>query len=146
MMKLAEMPLTPNGKIDRSALPAPDGERPDLEAAYAAPETEAEKIIAGIWQEVLGVDKVGVNDNFFDLGGHSLQMIQAHAKVREAFDRDVSMVEMFQYPTARLIARYLTQDRDDEPSFQASHDRAETRLASVKRQGESRRRRRAALK
>jgi acyl carrier protein len=140
------MPLTPNGKIDRKALPAPDTDRPDLEAAYAAPETEAERIIAGIWQEVLGLDSVGVNDNFFDLGGHSLQMIQAHAKVREVFNRDISMLEMFQYPTIKLVARFLSRDLDEGPSFQASQERAETRIESAKRQGASRRKHRAALK
>jgi amino acid adenylation domain-containing protein len=146
IVKLREMPLTPNGKIDRRALPAPDSDRPDLEAAYAAPETEAERIIAEIWQEVLGLDSVGVNDNFFDLGGHSLQMIQAHAKVREVFNRDVSMLEMFQYPTIKLVARYLSRNLDEGPSFRESQDRAETRIESAKRQGESRRKHRAALK
>ncbi|MDL2082004.1 amino acid adenylation domain-containing protein [Streptomyces sp. GXMU-J15] len=71
-MILSELPLTPNGKVDRRALPAPDGDRPDLAASYVAPRDAVEATIAGIWAQVLGVDRVGVHDNFFDLGGHSL--------------------------------------------------------------------------
>ncbi|WP_326680818.1 non-ribosomal peptide synthetase/type I polyketide synthase [Streptomyces sp. NBC_01237] len=71
-MVLSELPLTPNGKVDRRALPAPDADRPELAAAYVAPRDETEAAIAGIWAQVLGVDRVGVHDNFFDLGGHSL--------------------------------------------------------------------------
>jgi amino acid adenylation domain-containing protein len=140
---MKELPLTPNGKVDRMALPEPEARRPELEASYVAPETEAERAIAAVWQEVLGLPNVGLNDNFFDLGGHSLQMIQVHAKLREVFGREISMVEMFQYPTISEAARYLSAGSGDgEPSFQESHDRAEFRLASRNRQASARRRHR----
>ena len=75
-MFLDALPLTPNGKIDRKALPAPDQSSPELGASYVAPRTAEEELIAEIWAEVLKVDKVGIHDNFFDLGGHSLKATQ----------------------------------------------------------------------
>ncbi|NUR63052.1 MAG: amino acid adenylation domain-containing protein, partial [Catenulispora sp.] len=71
-VELPELPLTPNGKVDRKALPTPDGVRPELADVFAAPSTPTEELLAGIWAEVLGLDRVGVTDDFFDLGGHSL--------------------------------------------------------------------------
>ncbi|MGH9848856.1 MAG: non-ribosomal peptide synthetase, partial [Blastocatellia bacterium] len=79
---LDAMPLTPNGKVDRRALPDADNVRIESEAPYAAPTTEVERAIAAVWQEALRVEKVGLNDNFFDIGGHSLLMIQIHGKLR----------------------------------------------------------------
>src|SRR5207253_3491888 len=69
---LDHLPLTPNGKVDRGALPAPDQSRPELTESFVAPRTADEKLIAGIWGEVLKLKQVGIYDNFFDLGGHSL--------------------------------------------------------------------------
>src|SRR6185312_1956470 len=71
-MKLDTLPLTLNGKVDRRALPAPDSQRPDLSSTYVAPRSAIEREIAAVWQEVLGLESVGVADKFFDLGGHSL--------------------------------------------------------------------------
>ena len=80
---LDTLPLTPNGKVDRRALPAPDRTRPDLEEAFVAPRTPMESLVAEVWQEALGVDQVGVYDNFFDLGGHSLLAMQVIAKLEK---------------------------------------------------------------
>src|SRR4029453_84148 len=71
-VNLKEIPVTPGGKIDRNALPEPDNRRPDLKGPYVLPSTEIEKRLSRIWSEVLSLDRVGVQDNFFDLGGHSL--------------------------------------------------------------------------
>ncbi|HEY0605416.1 MAG TPA: amino acid adenylation domain-containing protein, partial [Herpetosiphonaceae bacterium] len=116
---LDELPFTPNGKIDYRALPQPDGARPNLAAAYVAPRTELEQTIAGIWQELLDVDQVGLHDNFFDLGGHSLLVIQLHGKLNEhlgataaMLDR-VSMVDLFKYPTISALSEYLSQSETD---------------------------------
>src|SRR5262249_18397775 len=89
-------PLTPNGKVDRKALPAPEqgGER-----AYTAPVTESERLVAGIWSEVLGVEKIGVDDNFFDLGGHSLLVVRVHARLEKQVSNPPTLVDLFQYPT-----------------------------------------------
>ncbi len=130
---LDKLPLTPNGKVDRGALPAPDGIRPELSEAYVAPRTEVEQTIAAIWQELLGIDKVGSHDNFFDLGGHSLLMVQANSELRIAFERDISTIDMFKYPTVNSLAEYLTKDQDDPGSLQQSKTRAETRREFMKR-------------
>jgi len=75
--------LTPNGKVDRRALPAPDLERSRLETKFVAPRTPVEKVLAKIWSEVLGLVCVGVHDNFFDLGGHSRVATRVVARVRQ---------------------------------------------------------------
>ncbi len=107
---LETIPLTPNGKIDRQALPNPGTSRPTSAQRYIAPETEIEQSIAIIWQEVLGLDKVGRHDNFFDLGGHSLRMVQVHSKLKSHFDQDLPMVKLFEYPTIAAMAQFFGQD------------------------------------
>jgi amino acid adenylation domain-containing protein len=102
---LDELPLTPNGKVDRRALPAPDQARPDVEAAYVAPRTPAEEVIAGIWSQVLGVERVGVYDNFFELGGHSLLATQVISRVRGAFQVEAPLRSLFEGPTVAELAQ-----------------------------------------
>jgi amino acid adenylation domain-containing protein len=122
---LERLPLTANGKIDRHALPAPQNIRPDLETGYTAPATEIERIIAGIWQEALQVEEVGIHDNFFDLGGHSLLMMQVRNRVQAAVARDLSVVDLFKYPTIRSLAEYLGQQGEAESSLPQHQDRLE---------------------
>jgi hypothetical protein len=107
---LAAFPRTPNGKIDRRALPVPERWHPQPEAVYVAPRTAAQRTIATIWQEVLQVEQVGIHDNFFDLGGHSLLMAKVWSKLRPMFQQELSMVDMFQYPTIHALATYLSQE------------------------------------
>jgi amino acid adenylation domain-containing protein len=126
-VRLDDLPLTRHGKVDRKALPAPENERPELRAAYVAPRTRIEGIIAAIWQEALRVEKVGVDDNFFDLGGHSLSMVQVHSKLREAFNKEISLIEMFRNPTVGSLAKYFTDEGSQQPSLQKAHDRAQKR-------------------
>jgi acyl carrier protein len=106
------MPLTANGKVDRRALPVPEGVRPELTARYVAPRCETERTIAAIWKQVLQVEKVGMNDSFFDLGGHSLLMVQVHGKLQEVFKKDLSVMELFQYPTVSSLAEFLIRGKD----------------------------------
>jgi len=73
---LEALPLTPNGKINRKALPAPEQARPELEREYVAPRTPVEELLAGIWQQVLGIERIGIHDNFFELGGDSILSLQ----------------------------------------------------------------------
>jgi hypothetical protein len=96
---LDRLPVTPNGKLDRKALPAPEEGRTDLQAAYQPPRTPTEEVLAGIWGEVLGVQRVGVQDNFFELGGHSLLATRLISRVRRAFDLDLSLRVFFEAPT-----------------------------------------------
>jgi amino acid adenylation domain-containing protein len=105
---LARLPLTPSGKVDRRALPAPDAARPDLAAAFVPPRTAAEGVVAGIWRDVLGLERVGVDDSFFDLGGHSLLLVRVHERLRRAFPgREVSIAELFRRPTVADLAAHL---------------------------------------
>ena len=107
---LAEFPLTPNNKVDRASLPAPNQVRPELSVAYALPQTDIQKSIAVIWQEILQVEKVGINDNFFDLGGHSLLIMRLHSQIKQKFACDLPLVEMFKYPTISSLADYLSSE------------------------------------
>ncbi len=133
-MMLERLPLTPSGKVDRRALPVPDQKRPELAQVYIAPRSELERAIVKVWQEVLGVEKVGVHDNFFDLGGHSLLMVQVHLKLREVDDRMVTMLELFQYPTIDSLATYLKRSQGGPSSLLKVHERAASQKAAIKRQ------------
>ena len=104
IVSLSVWPLTPNGKIDRNALPDADqSERVE----YVAPTTETEQTLAAIWSEVLGVDKIGVHDSFFDLGGHSLLAARAVSKFRQAFEIDIQLRSLFELHTIAEIAQYV---------------------------------------
>ncbi|MFN8178108.1 MAG: non-ribosomal peptide synthase/polyketide synthase [bacterium] len=108
---LETLPVTANGKLDRRRLPAPTvrGER------YEAPRGEIEEAIASIWAELLGTERVGAHDNFFDLGGHSLLLVRVHARLREALHADLSVVELFRYPTVASLAARLAMPRTQAP-------------------------------
>lgn len=99
-----------------------------------APQTELELSIATVWQEVLHLKQVGLDDNFFDLGGHSLRMAQTHSKLREVLNTDVSMVDLFKYPTVSSLAKYLSQEPSQESSLQSSRDRAKKQKEAMNRQ------------
>jgi amino acid adenylation domain-containing protein len=104
---LAALPLNRNGKVDRKALPAPDAGRLRLDNAYAPPRTPDEKTLVAIWQDVLGHERIGVDDNFFELGGSSLLLVEIEARLREAFHREIPIVEMFRHPTIRSLAEAM---------------------------------------
>lgn len=114
---LDRLPLTPNGKLDRAALPAPDAARPVLEPSFVAPRTPLEQTLAGIWQEVLGLDGVGINDNFFELGGHSLLVIQIVSRIADALHVELPLKDFFQLPTIAEQSVAVAQLRAtrDEP-------------------------------
>lgn len=105
---IERMPLSPAGKLDRHALPAPEDTRPELDQEFVAPRTPIEEAVAGIWCEVLGLDRVGVHDNFFDLGGHSLLAAQVIARIRESLQTEVALASVFSFPTIAALAERLT--------------------------------------
>ena len=107
---LESLPLTPSGKLDRRALPAPElGAY--VSRQYEAPQGEIEEAIAEIWQELLRVERVGRQDNFFELGGHSLHGIKMIAKVAERCMVRLSTVAVFQYPTVQQMAKVVESVR-----------------------------------
>ncbi|WRZ77126.1 amino acid adenylation domain-containing protein [Streptomyces sp. NBC_01237] len=138
---LDALPLAPNGKVNRRALPAPESDRPDLAAQYVAPRDEIEAAVAGIWAEVLGVDQVGVHDNFFDLGGHSLLLTQVRGHLATRLDVSIPIVALFQHTSVRALTRYLS-DRDTAPvdgtALARSRQSGRTRLSQRRRRSSSR--------
>jgi amino acid adenylation domain-containing protein len=121
---LEAMPLTPNGKIDRRALPAPDTSHRELEDKFVAPSTPTEEIVAAIWAEVLGLQQVGINDNFFDLGGHSLLATQIISRIREAFKIELPLRHLFEAPTIASLGHSIETAREAESQEQSSSSMA----------------------
>ena len=132
-LQLEEFPLTSSGKVDRRSLPAPGGKR-QTEKIYVAPQGKAEQIIAGIWRELLKIEQVGVRDNFFDLGGHSLLLVRMMNKLQESFNKELSVVDMFQRPTIKELAKFLTQEQRVGMSFDKIQDRAMRQKEILSRQ------------
>jgi len=119
---LDSFPLTPNRKVDRRALPAPENNI-NSSAAYVPPTTESEIRVAAIWEQLLKHPRVGVNDNFFDLGGHSLIVVQLQNLLRKQFCVEVSLVELFQRPTVAAIASLLDAENANKPSQEMASQR-----------------------
>jgi amino acid adenylation domain-containing protein len=116
---LDALPLTPNGKVDRRSLPAPDPTRPELGHPFVAPRSSIEEMVAGIWSLVLGLEQVGVHDNFFDLGGHSLLATQVISRVWELYRIEISLRNFFETPTvagtAEGIQKAKARDAESTP-------------------------------
>jgi hypothetical protein len=121
------LPLTQNGKVDRNALPDPNSLSSESDAGDAPPQSELEQMIAAVWKELLKLDRVGVQSNFFDLGGHSILLAQAHAKLGEIIQREIPMIAMFQFPTISSLAGYLSQEHAVSAVMEQSRDRANRR-------------------
>jgi len=119
---LDAFPLNPNDKIDRKALPAPQLGSGKKEGKQQLPRNEIEKIIAGIWQEVLNLSDVSTDENFFDLGGHSLLLAQVHSKFPQNLKAKISMVDLFKYTTIHALAHYLEVDEEEEDTFFLQQD------------------------
>ncbi|HLX06337.1 MAG TPA: amino acid adenylation domain-containing protein, partial [Thermoanaerobaculia bacterium] len=107
---LPALPLTANGKLDRRALPEPAAAGAGDEAGYVAPATAAELAVAEIWQDVLGVERVGVHDKFFHLGGHSLLLVRVQGRLAERFGKPLSILDLFKYPDVASLARFLAAE------------------------------------
>ncbi|MEV6868841.1 amino acid adenylation domain-containing protein, partial [Streptosporangium subroseum] len=108
-VELTALPLSPSGKIDRTGLPAPEGARPVLAGGYVAPRTPTEELLAGVWAEILGLERVGATDNFFELGGDSILSIQAVARVR-ARGLHVTPAQLFEHQTVAGLAAVATRE------------------------------------
>ncbi len=131
-VSLERMPMTPNGKIDRKALPAPEGSRVKGQGDFVAPAGNVEQQVAAIWKDILHVEKIGVDDNFFDFGGHSLQVVQVQNRLRETIGVDVPVLKLFQFPTIRALAKFI----DEQSTSNGTDDfRAKIEERNRRRQG-----------
>jgi amino acid adenylation domain-containing protein len=110
-VKLERLPLSPSGKVDRAALPRPDGSRSALEREYVAPRTETEWRLAALWVELLSVERVGIEDNFFELGGHSLLATQFVSRVRETMQIELPLRALFEAPNLAALAEHVEKMR-----------------------------------
>ena len=117
------LPLSPNGKLDRAALPAPQTPAAENSNAPISPQSEMELKIAEIWRRVLGLQQVSVKDNFFDVGGDSLQLLEAHAELQKVIDSDLTMTDLFEYTTISALAQHLT-GKGDTSRIREAQDRA----------------------
>jgi acyl carrier protein len=108
---LASLPLTPNGKVDRRALPLPERGRLELERGFVAPRSPIEEVLAGIWAQVLGIERVGIHDNFFELGGHSLLATKVMSRIRESFQVELPLRRLFEAPSVADLAQQIEAAR-----------------------------------
>jgi amino acid adenylation domain-containing protein len=106
---IADIPLTPNGKVDRRALPIPDQTRPQLAKNFVAPRNDREIQLAQIWSEILGVQSIGIQDNFFELGGNSLLAVRLFIQIKQKFDLKLPLATLFHAPTIEQLASILSQ-------------------------------------
>jgi amino acid adenylation domain-containing protein/FkbM family methyltransferase len=111
---LLELPVGPNGKIDRRALPEPARQRTRLKENYAPPRTQPEKLLAEIWEEILGIERVGIHDNFFALGGHSIRATQLIARLRRTFQIMLPVRSVFEAPTIAALAAVVLQAQEEQ--------------------------------
>lgn len=129
---LDALPLNPNGKIDRFALPAPDTTRPELEEVFVAPRTPTEQVLTEIFAQVLEVEQVGVHDNFFELGGHSLLATRLVAQLLKMFEVEVTVVDLFEAPTVAGLAERMektqTLDKLSRPPLEMVEEREEIEI------------------
>jgi len=133
-MFLDAWPTTTRGKIDRKALQAFARSMPDSFRERTLPRDERERSVAAIWEEVLGVREIGVHDNFFDLGGHSLLLPKVLTQLRALASRDLSMVDLFRYPTVHALAAAMGETFKDDGGQDAQTQRMkDTRNAGVRR-------------
>ena len=140
-VRLDAMPLTPHGKVDRAALAAPDRQRPEQSAEFAAPRNDLERALAEIHRDVLNLDRVGVLDNFFDLGGNSLLAVEAYRRMEGLASGKCQVLDLFKYPTIRSLAEFLghveesPQNGDDEIRRRVRQQKESWRKLANKRQG-----------
>ncbi len=129
LVVLSALPQTPNGKIDRKALPAPDSGTATTtnSQVFVEPEGGLEEAIAAIWRDVLKLPQVGTRDNFFDLGGHSILAVQAHRRLKQELQRELTITDIFRFPTIHSLCAYLNKGGEDDEAAQSGKARAQGR-------------------
>jgi phosphopantetheine binding protein len=133
---LPELPLNANGKVDRKKLPEPESRSSAGSGQHVAARTELEQTLAAAWQEVLGVERIGINDNFFEAGGSSLLVLKLRRGLERKLSRSIAVADLFQYPTIKYFAEYL--DKSDMPArFEEAEDRAKVRYKLARQRQQS---------
>jgi len=134
LVVLAAMPLTPNGKVNRLALPKPESGGLRTAKEFVEPQSEMEKTIAAAWRDVLHLEKVGVDDNFFDVGGHSLLLVRVHSRLRSEMSHPLTVTNLFRYPTIRALARFLSEGQAaEQKGLSAAQERAARQIEALQR-------------
>ena len=128
---LESLPLLPNGKLNRRALLESVNTAKDQERVFVAPTTPTEELLAEIWSEVLKTDRIGIHDNFFDLGGHSFLAIKAHSRLSKTLDREIPLLKLFEYPTLQTLASFLDQTEEKIVPVAQTEDWAEKRRQAM---------------
>jgi acyl carrier protein len=134
-VQLERIPLTPSGKIDRKKLPSPEVSIESGADRYVAPRDDREKVIVETWKQVLELEEIGVETNFFELGGNSIDVIKINARLKEIFSMDIPVVMMFRYPTVRSFAGYLNEQNTSQIVDRGEEKQeGKTRLAKMRQQ------------
>jgi acyl carrier protein len=110
------IPLTPNGKVDHKALPDPQNQETQNRHEYVAPRDETETILCKLWGEILKLDRLGIDDDFFAIGGHSLLAMQVIARMREALRMEIPLRNLFEAPTVRGLAQWIQKSKANPAS------------------------------
>jgi amino acid adenylation domain-containing protein len=133
-VQLAAVPLSPNGKVDRKALPAPV-----ISSSTATQtSTELERSISELWQRILRVERIGLDDNFFDLGGDSLLLVAVHSNLQKTLQTEIPVTDLFEFTTIRTLASHLGEKQSTRPSFSEAEHRAQKQREAFERQRELR--------
>ncbi|MCB1057091.1 MAG: FkbM family methyltransferase, partial [Acidobacteria bacterium] len=133
---LDELPRTPNGKIDRRALPSPRDAAAPRGQRYVAPQLDSERAMAKVWQEVLGAERIGLDENFFELGGTSLLLVQLRSRIQQQLGYEVALVDLFRYPTVGSLDRFLRERQgtaEGDKGFERVDDRMEKKRQALDR-------------
>ncbi|HZH15492.1 MAG TPA: non-ribosomal peptide synthetase, partial [Archangium sp.] len=129
---LPALPLTSSGKVDRKALPVPEGVRPDAGTPFVAPRSELEQQLTAMWSELLGIERIGIHDNFFELGGHSLLATQLVSRIRPTFEVELDLGRLFAQPTIAALALQIM----DAQASQVDDEELEQLMAALEADGE----------
>jgi hypothetical protein len=123
-MFLDQMPLSQNGKVDRKKLPPFETTPLRLSEIATTPRTEAQQTVAEIWKKVLGGNEIGLDDNFFEVGGNSLLMAEVECELKPRFEKSFTIMDLFEHPTVRTLAARLTGAEGERNPVSSAHDRA----------------------
>jgi|GEM_PF-4229367 len=135
---LDTLPLNPNGKIDRKALPAPDLAEKDAKAEFTPPDTDLEKSLVEVWAGLLNREDIGIHDNFFEVGGNSLLIVRLQSELRGILDEEIPVTRLFQYTTIDALAQHLGEDASAQEAIQTKAAKRHGRRDSAKQRKQTR--------